>query len=135
MSHDPSTEGERAEFVPMHAGHLAFLASDAWAEMLQADRFSSVTCLHLLHHMPTPELQDHLFAEVCRVLRPGGALLVADALDQEGVRSRHREDGETFVPLDPATVQDRLRRAGFADSAIDIGEYQLLLRARKGPRH
>jgi SAM-dependent methyltransferase len=208
MSHDPAAEGERAEFVPMHAGHLAFLASDAWAEMLQADllpwlsangdlgddvleigpgpgrttdllreraahvtaleldrsladalaarltgsnvdvvhgdgtdtglqadRFSSVTCFHMLHHMPTPELQDHLFAEVCRVLRPGGALLVADALDQEGVRSRHREEGETFVPLDPATVPDRLRRAGFADAAIDIGEYQLLLRARKGPRH
>jgi SAM-dependent methyltransferase len=194
-------------FVPMNAGHTAFLASDVWAEMLRSDllpwlstngdlgddvleigpgpgrttdllreraghvtaleldrsladalaarltgsnvevvhgdgtdtgleagRFSSVTCFHMLHHMPTPELQDRLFAEVWRVLRPGGALLVADALDQDGVRLRHREEGETFVPLDPATVQDRLQRAGFAESAVEIGEYQILVRARKGPR-
>jgi len=26
-----------------------------------ADRFSTVTCFHVLHHMPTPELQDRLF--------------------------------------------------------------------------
>ena len=206
-SYDPSAESDRTEFVPMHAGHLAFLGSDAWAEMLQADllpwlsangdlgddvleigpgpgrttdllrerathvtaleldrslanalaarltdsnvdvvhgdgtdtglqanRFSSVTCFHMLHHMPTPELQDRLFAEVCRVLRPGGAFLVADALDQDGVRSRHQEEGETFVPLDPSTVQARLSRSGFADSAIELGEYQILLCAQKGPR-
>jgi SAM-dependent methyltransferase len=100
---------------------------------LQAARFSSVTCFHMLHHMPTVEMQDRLFAEVWRVLRPGGALLVADALDQEGVRARHREEGETFVPLDPATVQDRLRRAGFADATIELGDYQILFRAVKRP--
>jgi hypothetical protein len=37
------------------------------------------------------------------------------------------------MPLDPATVQDRLRNAGFADVAIDLGEYQILLRAQKRP--
>lgn len=192
-------------FVPMNAGHVAFLASDAWAEMLQSDllpwlsangdlgddvleigpgpgrttdllreraarvtameldrgladalaarltgsnvdvvhgdgtdtglpanRFSTVTCFHMLHHMPTPELQDRLFAEVWRVLRPGGSFLVADALDQDGVRSHHEDEGETFVPLDPATVQDRLRSVGFARTAIDVGSYQILLRAQKG---
>jgi SAM-dependent methyltransferase len=192
------------EFVPMHEGHKAFLSSDRWAEMLQADllpwltangdlgddvleigpgpgrttdllreraprvtaleldaslagalgarlsgsnvevvqgdgtdtgleanRFTSVTCFHMLHHMPTPELQDRLFAEACRVLRPGGALLVADALDEEGVRSRHRDEGETFVPLDPERVRDRLQRAGFADAAVELGDYQILLRAEK----
>jgi SAM-dependent methyltransferase len=204
MSHDHAGRSDPAEFVPMNAGHLAFLSSDMWAEMLREDllpwlstngdlgdevleigpgpgrttdllreraahvtaveldrsladalaarltgsnvevlhgdgtdtglptgRFSSVTCFHMLHHMPTPELQDHLFAEVCRVLRPGGAFLVADALDEDGVRSRHHEEGETFVPLDPATVQDRLRRAGFADAAVNVGDYQILLRAQK----
>ena len=98
---------------------------------LLADRFSSVTCFHMLHHMPTADLQDHLLAEVHRVLRPGGWLLVADALDQDGIRSRHQEEGETFVPLDPATVPDRLRRAGFVDPAVELGDYQILVRARK----
>jgi len=200
-----SKRPDPARFVPMSGDHLAFLSSDAWAGMLQADllpwltvtgdlgddvleigpgpgrttdllreraahvtaleldgslasalaarltgsnvevvqgdgtdtglpadRFSSVTCFHMLHHMPTPDLQDRLFVEVCRVLRPGGWLLVADALDQDGIRLRHREEGETFVPLDPTTVADRLRRAGFAESAVELGDYQLLVRARKG---
>jgi predicted methyltransferase len=81
--------------------------------------------------MPTLELQDELFAEVCRVLRPGGAFLVADALDQQVVRSRHHEEGETFVPLDPASIEGRLRNAGFDDSTVNVGEYQLLVRAQK----
>src|SRR3954451_15404489 len=36
-SYDPAAASEPAEFVPMHADHFAFLASDAWAKMLQAD--------------------------------------------------------------------------------------------------
>jgi SAM-dependent methyltransferase len=205
LNHDHARK-DSAKFVPMNAGHLSFLASDTWAEMLPtdllpwltdsgdlgdhvleigpgpgrttdllrerasrvtaleldasladalaarltgsnvevlqgdgtdtglpADRFSSVTCFHMLHHLPTIEMQDRLLAEVWRVLRPGGALLVADALDQDGVRTRHREEGETFVPLDPATVQDRLRRAGFAETTIDLGDYQILFRAMKSP--
>ncbi len=35
------------------------------------------------------------------------------------------------MPLDPATVRERLRRAGFADTAVDVGDYQILLRAQK----
>ena len=34
--------------------------------------FSAVVCLTMLHHLPDPELQDRLFAEVLRVLGPGG---------------------------------------------------------------
>jgi SAM-dependent methyltransferase len=113
--------------------NVEVLQGDGTDTGLQADQFSSVTCFHMLHHMPTIEVQDLLFAEVWRVLRPGGGLLVADALDQDGVRTRHREEGETFVPLDPATVQDRLRHAGFAETKIDLGDYQILFRATKGP--
>ena len=113
--------------------NVEVLKGDGTETGLEPDRFSSVTCFHMLHHMPTAELQDRLFAEVCRVLRPGGAFLVADALDLDGIRSRHKEEGETFVPLNPATVQARLRAAGFAEATIDLGEYQILLRAEKSP--
>lgn len=98
---------------------------------LEAERFSSVTCFHMLHHMPTPALQDRLFSEVWRVLRPGGTFLVADALDEAGIRLRHEEEGETFVPLDTANVQDRLGAAGFTQSDLQLGDYQILLRAQK----
>src|SRR6516162_6341162 len=40
---------------------------------LASGRFSAATSFAMLHHMPTPELQDRLFAELYRVLRPGGA--------------------------------------------------------------
>jgi len=34
--------------------------------------FASVVCFTMLHHVPTDRLQDQLFAEAFRVLRPGG---------------------------------------------------------------
>lgn len=34
--------------------------------------FNSVVCFTMLHHVPTPALQDRLFAEAFRVLNPGG---------------------------------------------------------------
>ena len=34
--------------------------------------FASVVCFTMLHHVPTVRLQDQLFAEAFRVLRPGG---------------------------------------------------------------
>ena len=44
---------------------------------------------------------------------------------------RHDEQGETFVPLDPATVPDRLHRAGFSESVVDVADYQVLVYALK----
>jgi 16S rRNA A1518/A1519 N6-dimethyltransferase RsmA/KsgA/DIM1 with predicted DNA glycosylase/AP lyase activity len=41
---------------------------DATRTGLPADRFSAATCFSMLHHMPSPELQNQLFAEVHRVL-------------------------------------------------------------------
>ena len=40
--------------------------------------FSAVVCLTMLHHLPDPELQDRLFAEVHRVLGPGGVFCGSD---------------------------------------------------------
>ena len=114
-------------------GNVEVLHGDATDTGMSADRFSSVTSFHMLHHVPSRDLQDALFAEACRVLRPGGMFLVADALDEDWLRQRHVEEGETFVPLDPATVSDRLREAGFADTDTMQNDYQLLVRARKAP--
>jgi SAM-dependent methyltransferase len=98
---------------------------------LEPDRFSAVTCFHVLHHVPTAQLQNQLFAEAGRVLRPGGIFFLADALDQPGVRQRHAEEEETFLPLRPGGLSQRLQSAGFRECQIEQGEYQLLCRARK----
>ena len=73
----------------------------------------------MLHHVPTPELQDRLFAEVARVLRPGGVFVAADSMASDGLREFHHDD--VYQPVDPAGLTDRLRTAGFVD--VDVNVY------------
>jgi SAM-dependent methyltransferase len=87
------------------------------------NRFSAATCFAMLHHMPSVEAQDRLFGELHRVLRSGGGFVATDSLDTD--RIRHAHIGDTFVPLDPATLESRLRVAGFADiTLVQSGEYR-----------
>src|SRR3954468_12788831 len=41
--------------------------------------FDAVVCFTMLHHMPSVAAQDRLFAEVARVLRPGGVFAGSDS--------------------------------------------------------
>jgi ubiquinone/menaquinone biosynthesis C-methylase UbiE len=86
---------------------------------LPDDRFSAATCFSMLHHMPSAGAQDQLFAELHRVLRPGGRFVAVDSLDTDRIRQAHSDD--TFVPLDPATLESRLRAAGFAEITLAQG--------------
>lgn len=122
VSPDDERDRRPTAFVPMQVGHAAFLASDRWAEMLHTDLLPWLTA-----HGDLGEL----FAEMCRVLAPAGVFLVADAVDDHGIRERHDDEGETFTPLDPTTLADRLRQAGFTASTVEEHSYQLLVRARK----
>ncbi len=75
--------------------------------------FTGAACFTMLHHVPTVELQDRLFAEVARVLRPGAALVASDSLGSDELADAH--EGDTYNPVDPATLPDaagrgRLRR-------------------------
>jgi len=65
----------------------------------------------MLHHVPTVELQDRLFAEVARVLRPGAALVASDSMASEELEAHH--EGDTYNPVDPSTLPARLSAAGF----------------------
>ncbi len=105
------------------------VCADATASGLESDRFSAATCFTMLHHMPTPEQQDRLFAEVHRMLRPGGIFVCTDSLDIDMIRDGHVDD--IFVPVDPNTLQSRLNAAGFADVTIDVRDWQFRAVARK----
>jgi SAM-dependent methyltransferase len=85
---------------------------------LPAGDFSSVVCFTMLHHVPTPPLQDQLFAEAFRILRPGGVFAGSDGLDSRWFRIAHL--GDTCNPVSPRTLPDRLRRAGFRDVLVDV---------------
>jgi SAM-dependent methyltransferase len=102
---------------------------DATDTGLPSGRFSAATCFSMLHHVPSPDLQDRVFAELGRVLRPGGVFVGTDSRDLDPIRDAHA--GDVFVPVDPDTFAARLERAGFADVGIDVGEYQIRFSASK----
>lgn len=92
-------------------------------------RFSAAACFGVLHHVPTAAEQDRIFAELLRVLRPGGVLVASDGYDNEGTRKAHEDD--LFVPLDPDELPSRLQAAGFTGVGVERGEYDFRFHARK----
>jgi SAM-dependent methyltransferase len=109
--------------------NVEVICADATATGLEPDRFSTVTSFSMLHHMPSAEHQDLLFAELHRVLRPGGAFVGTDSLDLEPIRAGHVDD--TFVPIAPDALATRLERAGFGHTTVEVSEYQIRFRSQK----
>ena len=96
---------------------------------LPADEFSSVVSFTMLHHVPTAELQDRLFAEAFRVLRPGGVFAGSDGVPSVLFRILHFRD--TCNPIPPETLPNRLRAAGFGDVDVKVGTGRQRWRAVK----
>ncbi|WP_101949443.1 class I SAM-dependent methyltransferase [Mycobacterium sp. 3519A] len=94
------------------------------------DSFSGAACFTMLHHVPTAELQDRLFAEVARVLRPGAALVASDSHADEALKAHHEDD--IYNPIDPASLPDRLAAAGFGDVAVKTNDFGWAVIARVG---
>ena len=96
---------------------------------LPADEFSSVVCFTMLHHVPTAELQDRLFAEAFRVLRPGGVFAGSDSVTSLPFRILHIRD--TCNPVPPQTLAGRLSAAGFHDVLVDTDAARMRWRGVK----
>jgi SAM-dependent methyltransferase len=114
-----------------HTG-VHVICGDAADSGLESDRFSAVTCFSVLHHVPSPEHQDRIFAEVGRVLRPGGVFVGCDSRDLDFIRDGH--EGDTFVPVDPDAFPTRLAAFGLDDTRVDVGDYQFRFHSRKPSR-
>ncbi|CAM2824372.1 hypothetical protein BST27_04695 [Mycobacterium intermedium] len=91
--------------------------------------FSSVVCFTMMHHVPTPPVQNQLFAEAFRVLQPGGIFAGSDGVDSIPFRIAHFRD--TCNPLDPQLLPDRLARAGFVDVEVEVKHGEQRWRAVK----
>ncbi len=105
--------------------------ADGRALPFASDRFSAALSFTMLHHVPSPEDQDRLLAEVARVLRPGGVLAGVDSLDTPEWRAMHVDD--ICVPLapdrEPGPLEERLRRTGFAEANVEVNPFVVQFRA------
>jgi ubiquinone/menaquinone biosynthesis C-methylase UbiE len=109
----------------------AVLQGDASALPLPEKTFSAAVAVLMLHHLKSQQLQERAFAEIFRVLRPGGVFLAIEIPD--GWLHRVAHIRSTFVPVAPSSAHERLAAAGFSSVSIDFlrGAYRVrALRAR-----
>jgi SAM-dependent methyltransferase len=93
-------------------------------------RYSAVVMFTMCHHVPTVELQDQMFSEVNRVLRPGGLLVANDSVASPELAALH--EGDVYCPVDPTTLEQRLANAGFQDVRVRSNEFGWAAHATSG---
>jgi len=124
------------EYDHRFAARLGTRISGTNASVVQGDAatlpfpektFSSAIAILMLHHLRSSELQDQAFAEIYRVLRPGGVFLAFEI--QDGWMNRVSHVRSTFVPLAPASTIVRLNAARFSHASADLRRGGLRIRA------
>jgi SAM-dependent methyltransferase len=119
-----------ARLQSRYAGsHVEVLLGDGTRLSLADGRFSGAVCFSMLHHVPSQDLQNRLFSEVARVLRPGAPFVALDSLESDDLRGFH--EGDTFVPVDPATLPGRLQDTGFTGVELRVNDYGWTATGRK----
>jgi SAM-dependent methyltransferase len=101
--------------------NVEVVRADATAMPFPSGRFSSAVSFTMLHHVPTDDAQDRLFAEVARVLAPGAPFVASDSVASDELRALH--DDDVYNPVDPAGLDARLSRAGFGSVALRSNEF------------
>jgi SAM-dependent methyltransferase len=112
-----------------HGSNVEVVTGDATMMPFQDAEFSGGISMTMLHHIPSPELQNKLLSEVWRVLKPGGSFVGSDSLHSLMMRMIHI--GDTFVPVNPDTFGRRLETAGFKVLDIETGATAFRFHAQK----
>jgi ubiquinone/menaquinone biosynthesis C-methylase UbiE len=112
--------------------NVSLVAADAEAMPLPDEWFHRVICNAAFPHFPD---RQQALAEMFRVLRRDGLLIISHPIGREAVNAKHREAhgviAEDRVPP-AAEMQRLLRDAGFADIAI-VDEPEFYLAAGRRP--
>jgi SAM-dependent methyltransferase len=103
--------------------------ADATAMPYRDRTFSGAVSFTMFHHIPSQALQDRLFAEVYRVLRPSGVFAGTDSMRSLLMRIFHIRD--TMVLVDPGTLPARFEAVGFRGVKIEIGAGRFRFVARR----
>lgn len=118
----------RALALRMTGTNVRVVQGDATALDLPDDSFSGAASFHMLHHIEPDDAQDRVLAEVARVLRPGGALVAADGIENDLTASFHVDD--VYNPVDPFRLEGRLSAAGFTSVQVDTYDHGWVCTAR-----
>jgi ubiquinone/menaquinone biosynthesis C-methylase UbiE len=127
IEHDPRLAGALA--VRLHDSNVRVITGDATALPFSDGAFSGVVSFTMLHHVPSPDLQDQLLGQVWRVLEPGGVFVGSDSLQSWLMRVIHI--GDTLVPVDPDTAGRRLEAAGFEVVEVEKDSSAFRFNARR----
>ena len=111
-------------------GAVTVTQGDATQLPFADGRFSAVLCFAMLHHIPTVEQQDRAFAEIARVLRPGGTFAGTDSIGT-GWLFRLIHVGDTLNLVDPDGLPARLERVGLTVREVRRGGRSFRWRATK----
>jgi ubiquinone/menaquinone biosynthesis C-methylase UbiE len=109
-------------------GTVTVTQGDATALPYPDRRFSAVLCFTMLHHIPTAAQQDQAFAEIARVLRPGGTFAGTDSIGT-GWLFKAIHIGDTLNLVDPNGLPARLERAGLEVREVKRGSRSFRWRA------
>src|SRR6266545_5032992 len=101
----------------LQSTNVKVVEGDATAMPFEDGSFSGAVSFTMLHHVPSPALQDRLLAEVYRVLKPGGVFAGSDSRWSMGLRLIHLR--VTMVVIDPDTFGARLEAAGLTQVSIE----------------
>jgi ubiquinone/menaquinone biosynthesis C-methylase UbiE len=98
--------------------NVQVIQGDGTAMPFKDKSFSGAVAFTMLHHVPSAELQDRLLMEVCRVISPRAVFAGVDSLGSWRMRLLHIRD--VLVPVNPATLGERLKAAGFEDVSVSV---------------
>jgi SAM-dependent methyltransferase len=110
-------------------GRVRVVTGDGTVMPFADGTFSGVVCFTMLHHVPSPDAQDRLFAEAVRVLRPGGVFAGSDSQPSLAMTLIHLRD--TLVPVPPDTLAQRLADAGLGDVEVTARPGRIRFRGAK----
>jgi ubiquinone/menaquinone biosynthesis C-methylase UbiE len=98
----------------VHAASV--VQGDASVLPFASQTFTSAIAVLVLHHLRSSDAQDRAFAEIFRVLKPGGIFVALEIQDSWLTRVAHFRS--TFVPVSTDGLNGRLRAAGFSNIRV-----------------
>ena len=117
--------------VRLHAkvDAASVVQGDASVLPFASQTFTSAIAVLVLHHLRSRDAQDRAFAEILRVLKPGGVFVALEIQDRWLTRVAHFRS--TFVPVSTDRLNGRLRAAGFSNVIVNDERGAIRIRAER----